>query len=701
MSSIFNNEGKSKKRRSIKPIEFQNDLISNLDEYNKNKGKVSKSNCDLVHITLQKKLYQGDDISNDDQIKKQTLFSFKTKGILKHSKFKKESPDLFKSNTDREINIKFKSEIFKNKKNTNFSHNFEVKTNFYNELFQKFKIKIKEIDEQLNIMSKSLDINSSGSLKNKSMKFISFNEVIIFERKVVEFMEKQIVHFMRIVNNLELIYSNDDLNLQLLNDFYFEKIIEREREKEGEGEKEMNINSNRYELNDNSNSKNRNFNTIEKYNNISITESKDNLNTGTIKSEHCNTERKLDKKLILQRLFLPNIKIKNRNNNINSINNLNSETFRNSKTTKNSISISQGHKQFDLFKPRRNAGMKNLKALDPLCYIKMAHNMYDKSIQINTEQNNEKEKNENNNIKLIESKDNSINNNDNNDSINNDKSSNTDESKSDIDKNNERKMKNTMKDFNKEKIKNIFNINNINSEKENYKKRRLSVAELTIPNYSDIQNVNDYILNYKSRNKKKNENKEKNDDKNNHHNNTSRKKRKFKLKISKDIIEEIKLKINNREKGKEKDKEKEKEKEKEIEIEKEKEKDKEKEIEKVKDKEKENNNKNKINNKIEDTKEVEDEKDFNSEENSSVEEKSIILNKKEKNKNKKNEDKKSSESSMSNKDPLDDIKILQHLRDDYDKEFKRRFDSFVLEDEKDDKKNAKKESKKFHSRKSI
>ena len=548
--------------------------------HDKIERKVSRSNCDLQHITLQKKNTQIDQYEEDGTRGNKFSSTFKLKGTLKTSKFKNKDKD--KESTDSNNctidNNDESRELYRTigKKTQNFPNNFESKVHFLKELLKRFKKKVIEIYNKLNKMSNCEDMSPNEILKNKSniMKLISFNEISIFERKITEFMERQVVNFMKIVKKIESIFSENDVNFESLNKFY--NYLDKD---------------NNYIENSEKKSSNDRYN-------FSIAETPEKLFNSTNGNDQCLTERaKSDKKLFYQRLVLPSLKHKTTIDN--------SGTFRNSHLRQSSLSKSQAHKQFDLFQPKeRNNIFSKIKSNteEPIAQMKESENIDNIIIH--------EENNEDDDVKISYR--------------NNLPEENDEQNNKNMDQ-----MKSTMNSFNKEKIKSIF-AGNINLNKDDLRRRRKSVAALTMPNYRDINNVNDYILNYHSNPKKEKKDKEGKDKENEmaiknseeNHDSNKNKKKKFKLKLTKDLINEVKIKF--------------------------------KEIEK-------NRASEELRNQIKKDKKEENSRDFNSSENShsnSREEKESIKKKGEKCKNLN----KSTISNIENKDPLDDIKYLHNIR---------------------------------------
>ena len=547
--------------------------------------KVSRSNCDLQHITLHKKNPQKNLYEEDESRKDKFLSAYKLKGVSKPSKFKnkdkdKESIDPYNFTIDNDENNEISRTI--GKKPQNFSNNLETKIHFLKELLKRFKKIIIEIYNKLNNMLNCDDMSPNEILKNKNniMKLINFNEIVIFERKITEFMERQVVNCMKLVKKIESIFSENDINFELLNKFYND--LDKDNNNIENGDKKLN--NDRY--------------------NLSLAESTDKLLNSTNGNGKCMTERNnFDKKLFYQRLVLPSLKHKTTIDN--------TETFRNSHMKQSSLSKSQAHKQFDLFQPKeRNCIFKKLRTNteESIAQLKDSENFDNIIIH--------EENNENDDVKISYK--------------NNSPEENDEQNNNNIDE-----MKSTMNSFNKDKIKSIFAGQNVNLNKEDLRRRRKSVAASTMPNYKDINNVNDYILNYHSNPKKEKKDKEgKERDKGNemsiknseeNHDSSKHKKKKFKLKLTKEIINAVKVKL----------------------------------------KENHNNHtsetyRNQI--KKKDNKE-ENSRGFNSSENidsNSREEKEDRNKKSEKNKDLN----KSNISNIENKDPLDDIKYLHNIRID-------------------------------------
>jgi len=509
MNAIRENNSKEKKRKTHVQINIQKE---NKDEHShhhhhhhhdKSKNSFSKSNYDLQHLTLQKKLNAQSSMeqTEDDKTKIDPSIIIKTRGILKPSRYRnkdKDSLDLYHHKTDiNENNDKNSPEIFRTigKKAPNFSNNFEIKSNSLMELIKRFKAKALEIHCKLNLISNSNDKSSNEIMKNKNniMKLINFNEVVIFERKIIGFIERQVLKYMKIVNKIESLILNDEINLELLNKFY------------NDIGKESTIENDR--------------------NNISTLESKDNLINSPINNEYFGTDKdKSEKKLFHQRLFLPSLK--NLKTSLEKY-----ESFRNSNMKQGTTSVKQTHKQFDLFKPKKgDNSLKKIRTITetPALKLKLTENNNDNNLVIN------EDKHEDASVK--KDKDNEGQNNDNNND----------------------NMKNSKNDTNKEKASNEVEEQNKDFQRPT-RPRRLSVAQLTMPNYKDINNVNDYILNYKSNNKNKGK-KEKEKDKNENINDeidkskdkldvNKNKKKKLNLKLTKDILDDFKIKfkeLNNK-----------------------------------------------------------------------------------------------------------------------------------------------------------
>ena len=372
MDGKRSNNSKEKKRKTHVQISTQKE---NKDEHKhhhhhhhhheKSKTSLSKSNSDLQHIILQNKLNAQTTIeqNEDDKIKIDPSIIIKTRGILKPSRYRnkdKDSLKLYSNKTDiNENNDKYSPEIFRTigKKAPNFSNTFEIKSNFLMELIKRFKTKVVEIHCKLNLISNNNDKSSNGIMKNKNniMKLINFNEVVIFERKIIEFIERQVLNYMKIVNKIKSLISDDEINLELLNKFYIDL-----------GKESTTIENDRK--------------------NISTIESKDNLINSPIKYMNTNdnfgTDReKSEKKLFHHRLFLPSLK--NLKTSLEKY-----ESFRNSNVKQGTSSVNQTHRQFDLFKPRKGDNvLKKIRAITetPALKLKLIENNNENNLVINEE----------------------------------------------------------------------------------------------------------------------------------------------------------------------------------------------------------------------------------------------------------------------------------------------------------------------------
>ena len=503
MDVKHSNDSKEKKRKTHLLIDTQKEIKDEHKHHHhhnhhqdKFKTSIPKSNYDLQKkLNIQTSIEQ----TEDDKIKNDPSFIIKNRGILKPSRYRnkdKDSLDLYNNKTDiNENNDKYSPEIFRTigKKAPNFSNNFEIKSNFLMELIKRFKTKVVEIHCKLNFISDSNDISSNGIMKNKNniMKLINFNEVVIFERRIIEFIERQVLNYMKIVNKIESLISDDEINLELLNKFYNDL-----------GKENATIENDRK--------------------NISTIEPKDNLLNSSNNNDHFGTDKeKSEKKLFHQRLFLPSLK--NLKTSLEKY-----ESFRNSNLKQGSSSVNQTSKHFDLFNPKKGDNiLKKIRTITetPALKLKLTENNNENNLIIN------EEKHEDASIKKDGDNERQNNNNDN--------------------------IGNNKNDMNKDKT-----ITESEEQKKNYQRparpRRLSVAQLTMPNYKDINNVNDYILNYKTNqtNKEKEKEKDKNENANDDNekskdklDKSQSKKKKLKLRLTKDILDDVKVKfkeLNNK-----------------------------------------------------------------------------------------------------------------------------------------------------------
>jgi len=365
MANNFNNIGNEKKLKHLIQLSSKKEykeMFPDIDEVNNQPKKVSRSNLNLVHINLKKILSQEKYQINNSNIKKNSLFLInsinneskyinkeKNSSHSKDNKYKEEE-----NNTNNSDNNKNQTKIIRSigKKVKNFIKQFERENISLTDNFQIFKNKVLEVHNKLKVFSNNLDNNNNNSLKFQNIHFINFNEIYIFERKIIEFLERQSLLYNKIIIALESIFSEDNLmNFDNLRDLYMGM------EKDSlTFIKDKNIKAQTLDLNFEK------FQTEDRYSN-----DKYNLNISFVQNEDLEIKKKSEKKN-LHRLFLPALKEKNAI--IDSNNNLNSDTFRNTNHTRTLKSTNERIKQFELFKPARNSiAITNKKSINNMPII--------------------------------------------------------------------------------------------------------------------------------------------------------------------------------------------------------------------------------------------------------------------------------------------------------------------------------------------
>ena len=166
---------KEKEKKIMQLMQYDSKNIHDKDPEN-NTHKVSKSNQQLIAIDINRKLSLN--VKQQEPIIKRR----NVKTISIHITKSPEKYQTIINNPDEVLKTKILRVV--GKKINNFSQTFEEKSNSLNDLFQKCKAKISEIRTQFNYYSNSTELNIN-KLKNNPIKFINFNEVIIFERKVI------------------------------------------------------------------------------------------------------------------------------------------------------------------------------------------------------------------------------------------------------------------------------------------------------------------------------------------------------------------------------------------------------------------------------------------------------------------------------------------------------------------------------------
>ena len=566
----------------------------------------SKSNQNLVHInndnnqhSLMPEKESKNELNNEKNISENNQ-------IFDYSKKSSEIPSKkFRSfntiNLDKDPAEIIKTKIFRNvgKKVNNFTQSFEDKNNLLIKLFNKFVYKVSEAHQNFGVFNNNKNMDANTKLKRMSIKFINFNEVFIFERKIIEYIEKRIFFYNKIINIIKSIFSKDNnINFDVLNSFYKEidngisdiNIVKKNKIKDNDYSPS---DLKEEQVIDSYNHKN-NISILNKINDKNILSYINNLNT---KLKILNTDRnEPNNNNSYKKIILPSLKTND--------NQLYSNSFRNSVKCQNSKTTHKPNKRFDIFNTQNNKEISPIKKDNNGIKInlKAMNSNISKSVDIrNKDKDNDKDNN-------LSSKDKEI------------------------------------------TIENHSGLNNDNL------RRRKSVVALTVPDYNDINNVNEYILNYKfkeepieekeeiERNKEKEKEKEKKMNK--EINKADKKKLKLKVQSS--------FKSNNTEKDKESNENIEK-----------------KEIKKdFKEKESKLNKKNniKIINKKDDNSIDKDNSDDggNSSANS-FGRGSNKSNESEENKEKENGNIKivssKTVSSCESKDPLDDIKYLKRMRE--------------------------------------
>ena len=350
MANNFNHVGNEKKIKHLIQLNSKKEykeMFPDIDEINNQPKKISRSNLDLVHINLKKILSEENNQINISNDKKKSIFLIssannESKYINKeknssHSndyKYKEEE-----NNTNNSDSNKNQTKIIRSigKKVKNFLKQFERENISLTDNFQIFKNKVLEVHNKFKIFSNNLDNYNNNSFKTINIHFINFNEIYIFERKIIEFLEKQSLLYNKIIKTLESIFSEDNLiNFDYLRDLYME--LEKDS---FNFIKHKNIKDESFNIHC------KNFKTEDRY-----SYDKFNLNSSSIQNEDLEIKKKSEKKN-LHRLFLP--ALKERNIMIDSNNNLNSDTFRNTNHTRTLKSTNERIKQYELFKPARNS----------------------------------------------------------------------------------------------------------------------------------------------------------------------------------------------------------------------------------------------------------------------------------------------------------------------------------------------------------
>ena len=356
MANNLNNEGNEKKLKHLVELsskkEFK-EMIPDNDEIKNEQKKISRSNCDLIHINLKKTLSQEKyQISNSNNKKKSLFLINNAKNESKYIIKDKNSSHSTDTKNKEEDNNKNNSDSYKDltkiirpigKKVKYFLKQFEREHISLTDNFHSFKNKVLEVHNKFKIFSHNLDISNNNTLKTKNIHFINFNEIYIFERKIIEFLEKQSVLYNKLITALESVFSKDTkINFEYLRDLYMEMgkdsfiLIKHKNIKDEPLERKI-----------------KKIKTEDRYLNNNF-----NLNISSIQNDDLEIKKNSEKKNF-HGLFLP--PLKERNTIIDSNNNLNSDTFRNTAHTRTLKSTNERNKQFELFKPARNYVIDKLK----------------------------------------------------------------------------------------------------------------------------------------------------------------------------------------------------------------------------------------------------------------------------------------------------------------------------------------------------
>ena len=386
-----------------------------------------------------------------------------------------DSPKIF----DYSEKAKFKTKIYRvvGKKVNNFGKIFEEKFNSLKELIQNFKTKIVEVHNKFKILSSGHNKKSDSSVKIKSnsYKFINFNEIYIFERKIVEFMEKRNIFYIKIIKSIDSIFSEDyNINFDILNDFYNELNTETNNFKQENYFVKNDNNYNTLTLNDNESfeNNNKNLNIIDKINdyNYKVFETLENPHSHREPLNYVNTEGDVKEKEH-HKFYLPLLKKE-----ILNKDQLNTKVFRNvSKPHKLTSMNNESIKHYNIFNPKRRSVMGEIGRYNNNILNSMINDKEKKKITI-------KYKSENHNLKDDE--------NDTNKKHKHHRSKERESTKKEIKDNNRQNydLKITERELTQKDEENRL--------KEIIKFKRSSVARLTVRDYGSISNVDNYILNY-------------------------------------------------------------------------------------------------------------------------------------------------------------------------------------------------------------
>ena len=511
----LNDERKEKRIKSLMKVDLKKQfkvLLNDRNDTIEPNNIFTKSNKNLAN-NMNEKLKYISPMQNSvkNQRNDNKFFSVKVKPKISQRSINNqitESPKLF----DYSEKAKFKTKIYRvvGKKVNNFGKIFEEKLNSLNELTQNFKTKILEVHNKFKILSNSGNKNSESSVKIKSnsYKFINFNEIYIFERKIVEYMEKRNIFFIKIIKSIDSIFSEDyNINFDTLNDFYNELNAEANNLKQENYFVKSEKNYNTLTLNDNESfeNNNKNKNMIDKINdyNYKIFETLESPLSHREPINYVNTEGDVKEKEH-HKFLLPLLKKENFNKD-----QLNTKSFRNvSKPLELTSLNNESIKHYNIFNSKRRSVLGEIGRNNNNLLNSLTNSKDKKKITL-------KYKSENHNLKDDE-----------NETIKKNKhhhSKNREPTKKEIkdNKSQNRDLKIRKRDLTQKDEESRL--------KEIIKFKRSSVARLTVRDYGSISNVDNYILNYspvkKNKSKNKNEHEHKHEHEHDHDNGYEQKER--------------------------------------------------------------------------------------------------------------------------------------------------------------------------------
>ena len=481
---IINDEKKEKRIKNLMKLDLKKqfkELIYDRNDTIEPNNIFTKSNKNLANNMNEKLKYMS---PLQNSVKKQRnddkFFSVKVKPKFSQRSINNQitdSPKIF----DYSEKAKFKTKIYRvvGKKVNNFGKIFEEKLNSLNELIQNFKTKILEVHNKFKILTNSDNKNSEASVKIKSnsYKFINFNEIYIFERKIVEFMEKRNIFFIKIIKSISSIFSEDyNINFDILNDFYNELNTEANNLKQENYFVKSENNYNTLTLNENesieNNNNNKNKNVIDKINdyNYKIFETLETPHSHREPINYVNTEGDVKEKEH-HKFFLPLLKKESFNKD-----QLNTKSFRNISKLHELTSLNnETIKHYNIFNSKRRSVMGEIGRNNNILLNSITNSNDKKKITLKYKSENHNLKDDVKNIikkhKHHHSKD-------------------RETSKKEIKDN-----KNHKPDL-KLRERDLTQKDEENRLKEIIKFKRSSVARLTVRDYGSISNIDNYILNY-------------------------------------------------------------------------------------------------------------------------------------------------------------------------------------------------------------